>query len=181
MSMFNKIKSGVASAAANATTSAVKNTGIATKEAELKSLLSRYDDCYIIIGKRISESLRNGNDTADARVNDAFKKIMSYDSKRSELEDQLKELKGEKNEKNEAEELLEVESEVEAEIAKCKELLDIGVDEQSDYDRKVAALQNRVTHFQKIRALDAALSKKLITDDIYNQKKSALLGESVSS
>ena len=181
MSMFNKLKSGVASAAANATTSAVKNTAIATAEAELKTLLGRYDECYIIIGKRISESLRNGDEIADEKVNGAFERIMSFDGKRAELEDKLRELKGEKRDSNEADALLQVEKEVEAEIAKCKELLDIGVDDQDDYDRKVATLQNRVTHFKKLRALDAALSKGLITDDVYNQKKAALLGEDVTS
>jgi hypothetical protein len=178
--MFNKIKSGVVNAAASATTSAVKNTAIATKEAELKTLINGYEECYIIIGKRISESLRNGEENSDAKVNDAFKRILGFDDKRSELEDQIRELRGDKRGNSEAEDLLQVENEVEAEIKKCKELLDIGVDEQDDYDRKVATLQNRVTHFQKIRALDAALSKKLITEAVYNQKKVALLGEDIN-
>ena len=99
---------------------------------------------------------------------------------KSELEDKLRELKGRNAIAMRLTPCFRLRKKLKLKL-QSKELLDIGVDDQDDYDRKVATLQNRVTHFKKLRALDAALSKGLITDDVYNQKKAALLGEDVTS
>ena len=55
-------------------------------------------------------------------------------------------------------------------------MLELGVDTQDEFDRKVAALRNKVIHFKKIDALDQALSKGLINEDVYKSKKAAILG-----
>ena len=81
----------------------------------------------------------------------------------------------------EASRLVALEEKVEKEIAKCKELLDMGVDTQDEYDRKVAALRNKVTNFKQIEALEKAVSKKLISEDEYKRKKAAVLGQEVAN
>ena len=49
--------------------------------------------------------------------------------------------------------LVEVEEEAENEIGKFKELLDMGVDTQEEYDRKVATCRNKVENYKKLDAL----------------------------
>ncbi len=179
MGLLDKVKKGVTEAAVSAGTNAARTTGLKKTEMELANLNNKYDECYIIIGKRIAESLRNGEENSDPKVNEAFKRIANFDDQKSELEAKIRELKGEKEELGEAEKLVAIEEEVEGEIAKCKELLEMGVDSQEDYDKKVAVLRNKVTNFSKLEKLDQALSKKLITEDDYKKKKAALLGEDV--
>jgi hypothetical protein len=53
------------------------------------------------------------------------------------------------------------------------------VDSQEDFDRKVATIRNKVTHYKKLDALDQALVRQLITEDIYKAKKAEILGEPV--
>lgn len=176
MGMLDAIKKGVTEAAISAGTGAVQTGAIKKTEMEIADLNNKYDECYIIIGKRITESLRSGEEHSDAKVNEAYERIKKFDVKKSELEAKLREIKGEKEGKLEAAKLVKIEEEVEKEIAKCKELLDIGVDSQEEYEQKVAVLQNRVTNFKKLEALDQALAKNLISEEDYSKKKAALLG-----
>ena len=179
MGVFDAIKKGVTDAAVSAGTGAAQSGAIKKAEMELADLLNKYDECYMIIGKRIAESLRSGDESSDAKVTEAFQRIQNFDLKRSELEVKIREIKGEKQEMVEAAKLVKVEEEVEKEIAKCKELLEIGVDSQDEYDRKVATLRNKVSNFKQLDALDQALSKKLISEDDYKTKKARLLGQDI--
>jgi len=179
MGVFDAIKRGVTDAAVSAGTGAAQSGAIKKAEMELADLLNKYDECYMIIGKRIAESLRSGDESSDAKVTEAFQRIQNFDLKRSELEVKIREIKGEKQEMVEAAKLVKVEEEVEKEIAKCKELLEIGVDSQDEYDRKVATLRNKVSNFKQLDALDQALSKKLISEDDYKTKKARLLGQDI--
>ena len=179
MGVFDAIKRGVTDAAVSAGTGAAQSGAIKKAEMELADLLNKYDECYLIIGKRIAESLRSGEENSDAKVIEAFQRIQNFDLKRSELEVKIREIKGEKQEMVEAAKLVKVEEDVEKDIAKCKELLEIGVDSQEEYDRKVATLRNKVTHFKQMDALDQALSKKLISEDDYKTKKARLLGQDI--
>jgi hypothetical protein len=179
MGMFDAIKKGVTEAAVSAGTGAVQSGAIKKAEMELSDLNNKYDECYIIIGKRIAESLRSGEESSDAKVTEAFQRIQKFDLKKSELETKIREIKGEKGELVEAAKLVKIEAEVEKEIAKCKELVDIGVDSQEEYDQKVATLRNKVTNFKKLDALDNALAKKLISEEDYKKKKASLLGQDI--
>lgn len=179
MGMLDALKKGVTEAAVSAGTGAVQTGAIKKAEMELADLNNKYDECYIIIGKRISESLRTGEESSDAKVNEAFQRIQKFDLKKSELEAKLREIKGEKEGLIEAAKLVKIEEEVEKEIAKCKELLEIGVDSQEEYDQKVAGLRNKVTNFKKLDALDQALAKGLISEDDFKKKKASLLGQDV--
>lgn len=179
MGIFNKVKKGVVGAAVSAGSNVTNTAGIKKAEMELSNLMNKYDECYLIIGKRIAEFMRNGEDIDDAKVNEAFMRITKFDAQKSELETQIKEIKQGKEQLVEAQKLVAIEEEVDKEIAKCKELLDMGVDSQEDYDRKVASLRNKVKFAGQLNKLDQALSKKLITEDVYKQKRAAILGEEV--
>lgn len=179
MGLFDKIAKNVADAATSATNSAVTGAQAKKYEFELADLNAKYDECYIIIGKRISESLRNGEQINDARVTEAFKRIQGFDEKKAEVEAKLRALRGEKSALTEAEKLVAIETDAEKEIEKLKSLLELGVDSQDEFDRKVAALRNKVIHFKKIDALDQALSKGLINEDVYKSKKAAILGQDI--
>ena len=179
MGVFDAIKKGVTGAAVSAGTGAAQTGAIKKAEMELADLINRYDECYIIIGKRIAESLRSGDESSDTKVTEAFQRIQDFDLKRSELEVKIQEIKGQRQGLVEAAKLVKVEEEVEKDIAKCKELLEIGVDSQEEYDRKVATLRNKVTNFKQMDALDQALAKKLISQDDYKSKKAALLGQDI--
>jgi hypothetical protein len=179
MGVFDAIKKGVTEAAVSAGTGAAQTGAIKKAEMELADVINRYDECYIIIGKRIAESLRSGEESSDDRVTEAFQRIQTFDLKRSELEARIREIKGEKEGLVEAGKLVKVEEEVEKEIAKCKELLEIGVDSQDEYDQKVATLRNKVTNFKKMDALEQALAKKLISQDDYDTKVASLLGQDI--
>ncbi|HIA64438.1 MAG TPA: hypothetical protein EYN93_16370 [Planctomycetaceae bacterium] len=179
MGVFDKIKKGVTTAAVSAGTGAAQGAVIKKVEMELADLLNKYDECYLIIGKRIAESLRSGEENSDAKVVEAFQRIQNFDLKKSELEVKIREIKGERLELVEAAKLVKVEEDVEKDIAKCKELLEIGVDSQEEYDRKVATLRNKVTNFKQIDALDQALAKKLLSEDDYKKKKASLLGQDI--
>jgi vacuolar-type H+-ATPase subunit D/Vma8 len=179
MGVFDAIKKGVTDAAVSAGTGAAQSGAIKKAEMELADLINKYDECYMIIGKRIAESLRSGEESSDAKVTEAFQRIQNFDLKRSELEVKIREIKGDKLELVEAAKLVKVEEDVEKDIAKCKELLEIGVDSQEEYDRKVATLRNKVTNFKQLDALDQALAKKLISEDDYKKKKASLLGQDI--
>ena len=179
MGMFDTIKKGVTEVAVSAGTGAMQSGAIKKTEIELADLNNKYDECYIIIGKRIAESLRTGEESSDEKVTEAFQRIQKFDLKRAELEAKIREIKGEKKELAEAAKLVKVEEEVEKEIAKCNELLEIGVDSQEEYDQKVATLRNKITNFKKLDALDQALAKSLISQDDYKKKKASLLGQDI--
>ena len=181
MGLFSKVAQSVSNAAVSAGSSATRTAGIKKIEMELSDLNNRYDECYLIIGKRIAESLRNGEEIDDAKVNEAFGRITKFDTKKSEMEAEIRELKGESDLATEAKRLVEIEEEVEKEITKCKELLEMGVDNQEEYDRKVATLRNKVDNFKQLDALDKALTKKLISEDDYKAKKAVILGKDVLS
>jgi hypothetical protein len=179
MGVFDTIKKGVTDAAVSAGTGAAQSGAIKKAEFELADVINKYDECYIIIGKRISESLRSGEESSDANVTEAFQRIQTFDLKRAELEARIREIKGEKDGLAEAAKLVKVEEEVEKDIAKCKELLELGVDSQEEYDQKVATLRNKVANFKKMDALDQALAKNLITHDDYKKKMASLLGQDI--
>jgi hypothetical protein len=179
MGLFDKFSKAVSEAAISAGTSATTSVAIKKIEMELTDLNNKYDECYLIIGKRIAEFIRNGNEIDDARVKGAFERISQFDIKKSELESRIKELKGDKILAIDAKKLVEVEEDAENEIAKCKELLDMGVDTQEEYDRKVATHRNKVGNYKKLDAIDKALAKKLISVDDYMAKKAAILGQNV--
>ncbi|MCK5680817.1 hypothetical protein KAI46_08415 [bacterium] len=179
MGIFDKVAKSVSGVAVSAGTSVTRSAALKKTEMELSDLNNKYDECYLIIGKRIAEFMRNGEDIDDARVVEAFNRISKFDTRKSELEDEIREINGEKGLATEAKKLAEVEAEVEKEISKCKELLEMGVDSQDDYDRKVAVFRNKVEHFKQLGALDTALSKKLISKDEYQTKKAAILGKDV--
>ena len=179
MGVFDKVSKAVSKAAISTGSGVARTAALKKAEVELADLENRYTECYIVIGKRVSEVLRSGEEIADAKVNDAFKRIQKFDREKAEKEAIIRELKGATTELTEAEALVAVEEEVESDIKKCRELLEIGVDSQEDYNRKVAVLRNKVIHFKKLRAFDAALSKNLITEEEYKQKRAALLGQSI--
>ena len=179
MGLLNKFSKAVSEAAVSAGTSATTSVAIKKFEMELSDLNNKYDECYLIIGKRIAEFIRNGNEIDDERVKGAFERILKFDQKKSELESQIKELKGDKSLAVDAKKLVEVEEEAEKEIAKFKELLDMGVDTQEEYDRKVATCRNKVENYKKLDALDKALAKKLISEEDYMAKKAAILGQNI--
>lgn len=179
MGLLDKVKKGVSDAAVSAGSGAVQTAALKRLEVELSDLNNRFDECYLIIGKRIAESIRNGDEVNDAKVNEAFGRIQNFDLKKAELEAKIREMKSESTSLEEARKLAAVEAEVEKEIDKAKELLEIGVDTQDDYDRKVATLRNRVTHFKQLDALDRALAKKLISDDDFKKKRAAILGQDI--
>jgi hypothetical protein len=181
MGLFDKVTKSVSDMAASAGTSAVQTASIKKAEMELADLNNKYDECHIIIGKRIAEFMRNGEEISDVRVKEAFDRIVKFDEKKSELEAKLRELKGEKEFTTEAIRLVEAEEAAEKEIAKCKELLEMGVDTQEEYDRKVGALRNKVDYFKQLAALEKAMAKKLISEDEYKAKKAAILGRDVIS
>ena len=171
----------VTKAAVSAGATAARGTAQKKAELELTNLKNRYDEFYIIIGKRIAEFLRNGEEIKDPKVKQAFERIAKFDMRKAELEVRIREFKGEGVELGEASRLVAIEEKVEKEVAKCKELLDMGVDTQDEYDRKVAALRNKVTNFKQIEALEKAVSKKLISEDEYKRKKAAVLGQEVAN
>jgi hypothetical protein len=179
MSFFDKVKKSVSDAATSAGTGVVQSTAIKKAEMELSDLINRYDECHIIIGKRIAEAIRNGDEVSDDKVMEAFGRIQKFDLKKAELEAKIRELKSDATSMDEAKRLAAIESEVEREIAKAKELFEIGVDTQEEYDRKVAGLRNRVTHFKQLDALDKAFAKKLITEEEFKKKRSNLLGRDI--
>lgn len=179
MSFLDRVKKGVSEAAASAGVGVVQSTAIKKAEMELSDIINRYDECYIIIGKRISESIRNGEEINDAKVLEAFGRIQKFDLKKAELETKIREMKSDATSADEAKRLAEIEKEVDNEIAKAKELFEIGVDTQSEYDRKVAGLRNRITHFKQLNALDMAFNKKLITEEEYKKKRANLLGQDI--
>ena len=179
MGLFDKVVKGVSNVAASASVNAVNSVNAKKIEVEISDLNNKYNECYIIIGKRIADSLRTGDSHGDPKVNEAFTRIKGFDQKKSELEAKLRELKGESAALSDASKLVAVEAEAEKEIEKCKHLLDLGVDSQEDFDRKVATIRNKVTHYKKLDALDQALARQLITEDIYKAKKAEILGEPV--
>ena len=181
MGLLNKVTRYATGAVVSASTTAVKSTVIKKTQIELQDITNKYDECYLIIGKRIAEFLRNGETVDDPKVNEAFKRILVFDKKKAELEETIRNLVGEQDVMSEAQRLADIEREVEEEVAKCKQLLDMGVDCQDEYDRKIAVLQNRVDNFKRIEALDKALSTGLITEMEYRQKKAAILSEAVTS
>ncbi len=143
---------------------------------ELGEIENRYNDGYLIIGKRIAEVLRNGEDISDPKVQEAFQRIKKLDGEKAEKEAVIRELKGDAADSTEPEDLVALEKEVDNEIAKCKEVLAMGVDSQEECDRKVAVLRNMLDHFKQLRNLNQARAKKLISEDEYKKKKAALLG-----
>lgn len=181
MGLLKKVTKGVTGAAINAGSSASRTAALKKAEMELADLTNRYDECYLIIGKRISEFLRNGDEIEDSRVQEAFSRITKFDANKAELENKIRELKGEADLTTEAKKLAELEEEVEKEISKCKELLEMGVDTQDDYDRKVATFQNKINNFKQLDAIEQAFKKKLISKEEYLSKKSTILGQDVSS
>jgi hypothetical protein len=181
MGLFDKVLKNVSEVAVSAGVSAGNAVAMKKLEAELADVNSKYDECYIIIGKRVSESLRNGEDVSDPQVKQAFVRISSFDSKKAEIESKIRELKGDEAQREEAAKLLAVEAEAEKEIEKCKQLLELGVDAQDEFDRKVALIRNRVTHHKRLDALKEALAKGLITESDFKAKTAAILGQPVSS
>lgn len=179
MGVFDKIGKAVSKAAVSTGSGVARAAALKKAEVELADLENRYTECYVIIGKRISEALRSGEQIADHRVNEAFARILRFDEEKAEKEALIRELKGASSQLSEAEALVAVEEEVEREIKKCRELLELGVDAQEDYDRKVAVLRNRIIHFKKLRSLDEALAKSLISAEEFKQKRVALLGQPV--
>jgi hypothetical protein len=175
MGLFDKIGHAMSKAAVSAGTDVVRSATLRMAALELGEIMNRYDECYIIIGKRITEFLRKGENIEDPEVREAFERIKKLDLEKAEKESVIHELKGASSEATEAEELLALEGEVEKEVHKCKELLDMGVDSQEEFDNKVAALRGKVKNFKQLRVLEQARKKNLITADEYRRKTAALL------
>ena len=178
--MFRKIGNAISGSAVAAGSNLAIAAQIKKCELDLAQVDNRYSDSYIIIGKRVSEFLRAGEEMDDPKIKEAFERISKLDVERSELELRLKELKGTIADSDEAEDRVAMEADIEKDIAKYKTLLDMGVDSQEEYDRKVATLRNKATNFKQLRALDLALTKGLLSPEDYKSKKAALLGQSVT-
>ena len=86
MGLFEKIGHAVSRAAVSAGSDVVHSAALRKAEMELSELVNRYDDCYIIIGKRIAEYLRNGETIEDPKVQQAFERIKKLDLERAEKE-----------------------------------------------------------------------------------------------
>ncbi len=164
MGLFEKIGHAVSRAAVSTGTDVMHSAALKKAEMELSEIVNRYDDCYIIIGKRIAEFLRSGETIEDPKVQQAFERIKKLDLEKAEKESAIHELKGASMEASEAEALVALEAEVEHDVRKCKELLDMGVDSQEEHDRRVATLHNKLKNFKQLRALDQARRKGLISD-----------------
>jgi predicted RNase H-like nuclease (RuvC/YqgF family) len=179
MNIFNKIGSAISGTAVSAGSNLALSAQVKKCELDLAQVESRFTDSYIIIGKRVSEFLRAGDEMDDPKIKEAFGRISKLDTEKSELEHRLKELKGTIAGVDEAADLIAMEADIEKDISKYKKLLDMGVDSQEEYDRKVAMLRNKANNFKKLRALDLALSKGLISPEDFKIKKAMILGQNV--
>jgi hypothetical protein len=175
MGLLDKIGHAVSKAAISAGTDVVRSATLKKDELELSEIINRYDECYIIIGKRIAAYLRNGETIEDAEVQQAFERIKKLDLEKAEKEQVIRDLKSAASDASEAEELLALEATVEKDVQKCKERLEMGVDSQQEFDRHVAALRNKIKNFKQHRALDQARKKGLISEDEHQRKTAALL------
>ncbi len=179
MGLFDKVKKSVSKTTTELSTNFSKRSEMNKLETELEDINNRYNDCYLIIGKRIAEFLRQGEDIDDAKVNEAFGRIVKFDNRKFEIEAKLKEFKGDDALRRDAQELALAEEEAETEIKKLKDLLDSGVYDQEEYDRKVALVRNKVKYYKQLKALDQAFHKELIKFDEYKEKKAKLLGTEI--
>jgi hypothetical protein len=176
MGLLDKLWHAVSSATVSTGAGVIRVAALKKAQLELGEIENRYNDGYLIIGKRIAEVLRNGEDISDPKVQEAFQRIKKLDGEKAEKEAVIRELKGDAADSTEPEDLVALEKEVDNEIAKCKEVLAMGVDSQEECDRKVAVLRNMLDHFKQLRNLNQARAKKLISEDEYKKKKAALLG-----
>ncbi len=181
MSLFKKVSGAFTGAVVSASNNVVKGATIKKAQIELQDINNRYDECYIIIGKRIADFLRNGETIDDAKVNEAFTRILKFDKKKSELEETIKCLSEEQDALSDAETLIDIEKEVEQKIENYKSLLNNGIYSQEEYDLKVAVLQNRVNNYKLLDSLDKALAGGLISEAEYSQKKADILSRQITS
>lgn len=147
---------------------------ISKLEIKLKEVELKLEKNYTLIGQGVADILRKTEVVEQDFLESLFSPIQKLDLEREQISEVIKEIKAKQAEQLKAQELIQLKKEVENEVKKLKELKDLNVIDEDEFDLTQAKLNKRIHNFEKLYNLKIAYERNLISHDDYINKKATL-------
>ncbi|ELS01691.1 hypothetical protein Xen7305DRAFT_00013960 [Xenococcus sp. PCC 7305] len=160
-------------------------TGLATSqrqdemsklEVQKREVELKLEKNYTLIGQQVADTLRRAETVDQNLLQSLFSPIAKLDREKEEILAKIKEIKAKQADQLKAQALIRVKKEVENEIAKLKELRDLDVIDQTEFEVTQAKLNKPVVNFERLYNLKIAFERNLITQEEYIERKEVLDG-----
>jgi len=130
---------------------------------------------YAEIGKRYVEFVNEENKTEEFDVSEIIEEINPELEILSDVSASIAELEISIKKANDEKQRKKAQEKFDAEKAKLDKAIELDVIDKAEYEEKLAAAQNRLDNFDKLRKVEAQYNMGIITKDEYNEKISAIL------
>ena len=152
-----------------------RQTEISKLQTKVKEIDLKLGEYYTLIGQGVADVLRKTEVVEQDFLMSLFTPIQELDEEKEQILEEIKEIKAKQADQQKAQELIQLKKEVETEIKKLKELKDLSVIDEDEFELTQAKLNKRIHNFEKLYNLKIAYERNLISHDDYMKKK-ALFG-----
>lgn len=151
-----------------------RNEELSTLEVKLKEIDLKLEKNYSLLGQAVADTLRRVEPVDRESLMPLFHPIKDIDYERGQILAAIKEIKAKQADQLKAQELLDIKKQVQTEIQKLKELKDLGVIDEDEFEVSQAKLNKRVNNFEKLYSLKTAFERGLINQEEYTKRKAML-------
>lgn len=168
------INEGLSEISTQTSAEAKRSEEISVLEVKLKEVDLKLEKNYSLLGQAVADTLRRVEPVDRESLMPLFHPIKDLDYERKEILEAIKEIKSKQADQLKAQELLNIKKQVETEVQKLKELKDLGVIDEDEFEVSQAKLNKRVSNFEKLYSLKTALERGLISQAEYMKRKAML-------
>lgn len=168
------IGEGISEASTTTLAESQRQNEISKLEIKLKEIELKIEKNYTLIGQGVADILRKKEVVEQNFLESLFSPIQQLDLEKEQISEAIKEIKAKQADQLKAQELIQIKKEVETEIKKLKELKDLNVIDEDEFELAQAKLNKRIHNFEKLYNLKIAYERNLISHDDYIKKKSNL-------
>lgn len=151
-----------------------RNEELSILEVKLKEIDLKLEKNYSLLGQAVADTLRRVETVDRESLMPLFHPIKDLDYERGQILAAIKEIKAKQADQLKAQELLDIKKQVQTEVQKLKELKDLGVIDEDEFEVTQAKLNKRISNFEKLYSLKTALERGLINQEEYTKRKAML-------
>ena len=168
------ISEGLSEVSTQTSAESKRNEEISNLEIKLKEIDLKLEKNYSLLGQAVADTLRRVESVDRESLMPLFHPIKDLDYERGQILAAIKEIKAKQADQLKAQELLNIKKQVQEEIQKLKELKDLGVIDEDEFEVSQAKLNKRISNFDKLHSLKTALERGLINQEEYMKRKAML-------
>ncbi len=150
-----------------------RNEEISNLEIKLKEINLKLEKNYSLLGQAVAD-MRRVEPVNRESLMLLFHPIKDLDYEREQILAAIKEIKAKQADQLKAQELLDIKKQVQTGVQKLKELKDLGVIDEEEFEVTQAKLNKRISNFEKLYSLKTALERGLINQEEYTKRKAML-------